>query len=362
MRRFALPLAFMIGLLGQLTCRAGAQSYCVHLSCRATIALPSGPVAQPIVYIRHAGVAWHPADFQLEDGRIVITLDPAKLGGGRALLLINPPEDMDIHDARPPRLLQLQVDGETLDPRAEVSLGASSKWPRRVDLTVADSANALDLRSVRVSLDGDRISDGIRVSASGPRSLKVRAKLPKVDYGDHVIRYSIADASPQANRLLGEISFGRYDMTNFVLAAHGTELLADSHFIGYDSLACLQDGDVKLPGHTLPGSISWASAETNSPHWVEVQFGRRRTIKEVTIYWANYTHELHTSKAIEIQIPEGDGWNAVYESLPEGEKESVCTTAEFAPVTVTGFRVYQPAGAGSPSRPDLMWLAEIEAR
>ncbi len=344
---------------------SSAQSYQLHLTCRATIAVPSASEGSPTVYVRNSDGDWAPAEFDVRDGQVVVMLDPAALGGGQAMVLIDPPAGMDIEDAGPPALASLSVDRAPLKPSTEAQLGVSATWPRRLVFAVTDAENALDPGSVRVIVDGERLTRRVRVEPFpelAPNALWVRAKLPRTDYGEHVITYSVADGSPQRNRLEGRIDFSRYDMTNFVLAARGTTLDADSYFQSYPSLACLQDGDTNLPGNTLPNSISWASSETPSPHWVEVDFGQVRRIKEVTVYWANYSDRLNTSNTVEVQIPDGDDWKAVYRSPEEGEKPATCTTREFAPVDVRRFRLWQPAGAGGDLRPDLMWLAEIEAR
>ncbi len=345
-----------------LAAPAAAQAYRVQFSSPVTVALPVPAVVKPVVQVRAADGCWRPADCRLEQGRLVISLDPARLGGSRAMLLVNPPADMDIADARAPRLTAARVGRDYHTARSEIFLGVASDWPRRIVLSIADAENALDPRSLSLSLDGAPLTRRVRLRNLSPRAVTVRARLPKSDYGDHVLRYAIADASPQGNTLEGTIRFARFDMTNYVLAAHGTKLSADSYFSSYPSLACLQDGDVKLPGNTLPNDISWASEETGTPHWVQVDFDRPRSLHEVVVYWANYSHEPHTARVFEVQVPAPGGWQTLYRSPEGGEKPAACTTAGFAPRTVTRFRVFQPAGAGSPSRPNLMWLAEIEAR
>jgi len=61
-------------------------------------------------------------------------------------------------------------------------------------------------------------------------------------------------------------------------------------------------------------------------------------------------------------LPEGEGWRAVYASPAAGEKPKPATTARFAPLTTTAFRVFVPKGEGSSERPNLMWVGEIKAR
>lgn len=345
-----------------LAAGASAQGYQVRVTCAAVLTLPVPAEAEPVVFIRDAATPWRPAQFTPQGGRVVIPLDPASFAGGRARLLINPPPGVDIHDAHPPRLVRVQVDALARAPERDIALGPVARPPRRLVLVAEDRENALDPASLRLTLNGRPLRARLRVEHAGPRALWVRAYLPALGYGEHIIRYALADASPQANRLEGRISFGHYDMTNLVLAAHGTRLTADSHFVNYPSLDCLQDGEAPPPGDSLPNAISWASAETNSPHWVEVDFGRLREIREVVVHWASYTHQINTSRTFEVQAPENGDWRAVYRSPEEGEPEALFTRAEFEPLTVRRFRVWQPAGGGGTARPNLMWLTEIEAR
>jgi hypothetical protein len=136
----------------------------------------------------------------------------------------------------------------------------------------------------------------------------------------------------------------------------------DSSFPGYESLTPINDGSTTLSGTSCGNDVTWASTETPADHWVEVTLPKPTPIKEVSIYWAAYTDVVHSPKAFQVQIPEGDGWKAVYASPAEGEKESRVTTARFAPVTVSKFRVFMPAGKGSATRPNLLWVTEVKAR
>lgn len=340
---------------------AGAQSYVVEGSDPLIVAPPVAQEA-PVVYVRSGDDPWQPAEFRAEDGRIMLSLDPAILHAGRALLLVNPSPGVDINDTAAPTLTALAVDGvaRKVDPR--VDLGAVGRAPEKLALEVEDAGNELDAGSVRVQVDGQRLLGGLYVAAPRPRALVIAAQLRPMETGTHTVRYQVQDTSPQANVLSGEVTFAYHDLTNLVLAAHGTRLTCDSCFPGYDSLPVLQDGVTKTAPATLPPETTWASAETPEPHWVQVDFGQPRTISQVKLFWANYVHQFHSSRHVQVEIPQGDGWRAVYVSPPEGEPDTWVTTASFAPIEVSRFRVWQPAGQGSPKRPNLMWLVEIEAR
>ena len=339
-----------------------AQTYHAQFSCPALVSLPAGDVAAPRVFLRTPGQPWVAAEFQHEGGRITISLDPAKIGAGQAELLVNPPADVDIQDFAPPRLVSLSLDGRALPAEKSVVLPPSAAAPRRLRLSVEDFQNRLDVPAFRLYLDGVRVAAEPRVAAEQPKALTLDVRLPVASWGHHSLRYVVADASPQRNALEGEVGFARVDMRNAVLKEKGTTLVADSYFATYPSLDCLQDGDTKLPGNTLPNDISWASVENDAPHWLQASFRQPRKIRQVTITWANYTREFHTSRHFEVQLPDGESWKTVYKSPAEGEPEAASTIVTFPVEKVTGFRIWQAAGAGSAARPNLMWLAEVEAR
>jgi hypothetical protein len=356
-----MPAALALILAATLPGAAHADQYAVHLSCPALISLPTTEALAPRVFVRPPAGTWMPLPAIVAAGSLRLSLDPGKLGGGQAQLLINPPPGIDINDANPPYLSALILDGRRFPADSLVTLAAAATFPKHLTLVAHDAESDLDAASLQVTLDGKPVAP---TAPTGPssRALTASVRLPSPALGPHVIRYSLADASPQANRLEGEIAFARYDMTDRVIRVHGTTLAADSYFPTYPSLDALQDGVTALPGDTLPNANSWASTEDPVPHWVQATFSRPRTIRQVTIYWANYTREFHTSRCFEVQVPEGTGWKTLYRSPAAGEPEAVSTTVTFEPQQTQTFRVWQPAGQGSATRPNLMWLAEIEAR
>jgi hypothetical protein len=136
----------------------------------------------------------------------------------------------------------------------------------------------------------------------------------------------------------------------------------DSNYPNYPSIAPLTDGHKILSGAGAGNDVTWASAEHDGPHWIEVTMQEEKELSEVTIYWAYSGSTFHTSQKTMIQVPDGDGWKTIYESPDEGPGQQRSTTFTFDPVMTDRFRIVQPPGGGSPGRPDLMWVAEVEAR
>ncbi len=353
-------MAVMLG--GLSACAATVRAIC---NVPAHVVMPLAQQSEPFrVFIKAGKGQWHPAEYELQEDRIVFHLQPAKLGGSDIMLLLNPPAGLDIHDNNPPALTGLKVDTRSLPTEKIVHLGVTDEPPHMVRIGAADAENALDLGSVSAELDELAVRDkDIRIQSTDASKATVSVWLRDVEYGRHRAIVSIADASPQVNTLQVVVAFDYVDSTNFLHAALGDiKLKTDSCFSNYEVLEPLNDGFKDLTGVHCQNDVSWASAEAPGDHWVEVTLPEPQTLKEVTVYWAYYSGVYHTSQKIEIQVPEGDGWRAIYSSPNDGHPVSRCTTFRFPATKLSKFRVFQHSSGGAAGRPDLMWLAEIEAR
>ena len=316
----------------------------------------------PRVWIRGASGAWQPASFKQTDGRLIFALDPARLGGPTVLLLINPPAGLQLNDDRPPALVGLKLDGKSRAMGSVLDLGTGKTVPRQLVAVWRDRENAVDPKSVRVLVDGVVATAGWRTTQGGAKEVRLSGQLPELDYGKHEIVLSARDTSPQANEAKTTIRLQRLDTTNLALASLGAKVQVDSCFAGYESLTPLNDGNTTMPGDSCGNDIAWASAETDTDHWAEVTLAKPAKLSEVTIYWAAYTQVKHTPRHFEVQVPDGEGWRAIYKSPAGGEKPKPATTVRFAPMTADRFRVFMPKGMGSEARPRLLWIGEIQAR
>lgn len=357
-------IACIITLIIASSLLAVAQSALPLSAAETIVALNTCSTAQPLALVRAGNHAWQPAKITTRDGHYIFNLSPAELGGNDILLLINPPAGLDISDVVPPAVTGLKVDGKPYPARPFTHLGIMPKAPHVILVGVADAANKLDTTSIEVTFNGDRLpKEAISVVPAGNNKATVSADLGDVEYGSHRAVISICDASPQRNVLKATVAFDRRSTTNYLNAgAYEVTLKTDSAYAGYESLASLTDGFIDLDGNHCQNDVSWASAEQPDDHWVEVTMDQPRTISEVSLYWAYLNTDYHTSQKILIQVPDGDSWKTVYSSPSGGMKIQKCSTLAFEPVKTQRFRVFQPAGGGSPTRTNLMWLAEIEAR
>jgi serine/threonine protein kinase len=135
----------------------------------------------------------------------------------------------------------------------------------------------------------------------------------------------------------------------------------DSSFDGY-SAAPLTDGeiDVREIARKRYNAGNWASAETPGPHWIEFSFERPVQLTAVYLYWGFDRNRFMPSRHVQLQVPdEHDGeWRSISD-LNAGEDYDR-TAFEFAPVTITRARIFQPAQQGPANRPFVMWVREVK--
>jgi hypothetical protein len=350
-----------------MLCAAMASAFTVQATCTAPVrlTLPIATQTAPmVVLVKSDDGSWQPAQYELHDGRISFYLQPAELGIGQIMLLINPPADLDIHDTNPPQLIGLKAGDNPLPARLSINLGALKQAPSTIRAGFYDAENKMDPTSVLVTLNGVRLPGArLKVDTPHPQRAIATVDLGQIEYGLHRLTISMADTAPTANTTQVTIDFERADTSNFLRSPmEEIEMLASSYYPNYEALNALNDGFKKLTGAGCGNDVSWASADNSSDHWLEVTMAQEQTVSEVTVYWAYSGGVYFTSQKILIQVPDDGGWRNVYSSPQEGHSVGPCTSFSFEPVKTNRFRIYQPAGGGSASRPNLMWLAEVEAR
>ncbi len=108
-------------------------------------------------------------------------------------------------------------------------------------------------------------------------------------------------------------------------------------------------------------SSTWASNQDSGvPHWVEIDLGGPRTVDRVGLCWAwnPYSSSWMTSQQVKVQAWNGSAYTdlATITNPPTGP----ITVSEFAPVTTSRIRIWQPANSGSPDYSSVIWLSELE--
>ncbi len=359
-------LTMVLAALITVSCAVAvnADVYLVTANVPVQISPPITPSENLAVFIKAKGGQWQEPEYVVRDGRVIISPDPKKLGGSEMILVIDPPDDLDLYDEKPPIILGIKVDGTPIRADRAVDLGKLSEAPQLVLWGIADRENALDPDSLRVLLNDRQLTgQSVVLNMVSPRQAAVTADLGDVEYGTHQLSMRIADIMPGANLLQAQVSFELVDLGNLIqLVRDEVVVETDSCFPSYPSVAPLIDGVKMLDGTGAGNDVTWASAESSAPHWIQITLPEPKPIKEVTVYWAYSGQTFHTSQRIEIQVPDNGGWRTVADSGEESLRPQRNHTFRFDELTTDRFRVYQPEKSGPSGRPDLMWVAEVEAR
>ncbi len=131
-------------------------------------------------------------------------------------------------------------------------------------------------------------------------------------------------------------------------------------FPGY-SPQPLRDGVTRPGPAAVFNQAAWASAESSSAHWVRFSFPEPVEISEVKIYWNHEDGVTYTSREGLVRGVTQDGREQELDSFSNDESTEV-TTLTFEPALLSSLEIRQPARGGSESRPNLLWLTEIEVR
>ena len=139
-----------------------------------------------------------------------------------------------------------------------------------------------------------------------------------------------------------------------------SSIAVDSSFDGYTA-APLTDGemDVRRIAAMRYNQGNWASAETETPHWIEFAFERPVRLAAVYVYWGFDRNRFMPSRRVELQLPgDGSAWRTLSTMEPGNDHDRMAF--DFAPVTTTRVRVFQPVKDGPTHRPFVMWVREVK--
>lgn len=360
-RRLLAACAMVLGV--SRACAGRFDVYAISANVPTTITLPvaAGADAAVRAFLKPVGGTWQLCRVEQAGGRITFGVNPGAGVGSDFLLLLNPPPGMDINDQVPPQCLEFRIDTETQPSAPQVDAGRRRRSPGALQWCLSDAGNAVDPGSVTVRVDGSPLAAAsVHIEAADGKNVRVVANLPRLDYGKHTVALAAADTAPDANRVSMRVVFEVFDATNYVRAEPGlAQVRVDSSYPDYPSIEPLTDGVRDLPGSGAGNDVTWASAENDQPHWIEVHLKEKRALKEVTVYWARDTV---ISRRIEVQVQENGEWRAQAATAADAAALRRCQTLRFAPIDTDRFRVYQPSNSGPESRPGLMWVLEVEAR
>ena len=232
----------------------------------------------------------------------------------------------------------------------------------------------------RVVSIGEETSLEIRLQNVATRARVVRVQW-RGDFGSGERKESVAPQSVQSVRLPVKASMTKRgglsvmvdsDNTNVFQRRFDVTFLAvgeslardsrvridvDSTYSGYSTKA-LTDGVRDTTGVAW-NEAAWASEESGGPHWVRITFPEPTTVHSLSAYWNVEGGVTYTSRRGTVI-----GWTESGEKVVLGEftnqKPVPVTHAEFDPRKLKAIELRQPSRGGSETRPNLMWLSEIE--
>jgi hypothetical protein len=137
-------------------------------------------------------------------------------------------------------------------------------------------------------------------------------------------------------------------------------IAVDSSYDGYTERPLTDnEWDVRHIAEMKYNEGNWASAETETPHWIEISFDKPRRLGAVYVYWGFDRNRFMPSRRVELQVmTEGGRWQTV--SSMEPGKDYDRAAFEFEPLRATRARILQPARQGPPNRPFIMWVREVK--
>jgi hypothetical protein len=93
---------------------------------------------------------------------------------------------------------------------------------------------------------------------------------------------------------------------NLALATNGTTVSADSVFKS-------NAPDMAVDGYVGGGQESrWLSEGTDLPHWLQLDFGKPQTVREVTLYfWDTNGSGMYVPRGFRVEVGNGDTWRTV---------------------------------------------------
>ena len=155
-------------------------------------------------------------------------------------------------------------------------------------------------------------------------------------------RYMTDDVAPDMGQLPATVCFGNAAMDPKTVVE--TSATRDD----YDKKA-LNDGQID---RRLPWRIAaWASTEDKTDKFASFTFAAPTKLKRAIVYWESVPAKFS------VEVSDGGDWKRVAEVKPDSDVSVIDLSGAGE---VKKLRVVQKAGEGHSSRPELMWVREIE--
>ena len=233
-------------------------------------------------------------------------------------------------------LLAPRQEGEAFVQQVRVRNNLSEEIQGHVELVLPQEATS---RQLRESLP--------RLTPHDSRDVLFKIPTAAMKRGRYTVQCRLALTGKGLYEKQQALSFG-----NLTIDA---KVVVDSCHGGYVT-GPLNDGVVNMQGLGWRDA-AWASRYAKTPPWVEIQLPKPCRIHRVVVFWA-YDHGcFYPSRQYSIQCMTQGNWQTVVKV--EANKEAV-SDHRFPEVTAQRVRIWQPPTGGSPPKPTLMWVGEVE--
>jgi serine/threonine protein kinase len=134
----------------------------------------------------------------------------------------------------------------------------------------------------------------------------------------------------------------------------------DSSYDGYSETPLTDnEWDVRRIAAMKYNEGNWASAETETPHWIELQFDKPVHLAALYVYWGFDRDRFMPSRHAELQLLDERGrWQTISRMQPDRDYDRMAF--DFPPTSAKRVRIFQPARQGPTNRPFIMWVREVK--
>ncbi len=176
-----------------------------------------------------------------------------------------------------------------------------------------------------------------------------------------IIYFAVRDGGATKEQPVAEASPTPEQVTaDGLLEIKPARVSVDSSYDGYSARPLTDDEwDVRRIAAMKYNEGNWASAETSAPHWIELGFEQPVRLAALYVYWGFDRNRFMPSRRAELQVMDKGGrWQTISRMEPDRDYDRMAF--EFAPVSATRVRVFQPAQQGPQNRPFIMWVREVK--
>lgn len=232
--------------------------------------------------------------------------------------------------------------------RIVVPQGTAAKIPISIS---NHSANQAEFR-VEWSGDLGQGSQALNVPARDTQSLALEIPSLGASAGEVLVQVLEGDHAWYSSPTYIVFSDG----SSSLAAQSQVGITVDSTFSGY-STGPLNDGVTDTTGLAW-NEGAWASDDSTTEHWVQMDFPEPQNVSRVVIDWNVEGGTTYSARSGRVVGVLADGSQVTLAKI-ENASPTPRNTLHFQSVELKSLRIIQSAGGGAPERPGIFWLREI---